>query len=128
MEMMFLAGRVLFGGYFLYSAWNHFIHSGGMAHYAASKGVPAARVMVLMTGLLLLAGGAGVLFGVYIKLALGALVVFLAPVTFWIHAFWMETEAQARMGEQVNFYKNLALLGAALMMFTIAEPWPQALF
>ncbi len=128
MEIMFLIGRVLFGGYFLYSAWNHFIHNGGMAQYAASKGVPAARVMVLITGLLLLLGGAGVLLGVYIKLALGALVVFLALITFWMHAFWMETETQARMGEMVNFLKNLALLGAVLMMFTITEPWSQALF
>lgn len=31
---------------------------------------------------------------------------------------------QARMGEQVNFVKNMELLGALLMLVETTEPWP----
>jgi hypothetical protein len=32
-----------------------------------------------------------------------------------------------RMGEMVNFNKNLALAGSALMFLAIPQPWPLSL-
>src|SRR6185369_13563503 len=37
-----IAGRVIFGGYFLYNGINHFLNRKMMADYARSKGVPNA--------------------------------------------------------------------------------------
>jgi putative oxidoreductase len=43
-------------------------------------------------------------------------VLFLVPVTIMIHPFWKVQDPAAKMGEMINFTKNLALLGAVLMM------------
>jgi putative oxidoreductase len=44
------------------------------------------------------------------------LVLFLIPVTFIIHPFWKIQDPAAKMGEMINFTKNLALLGAVLIL------------
>jgi hypothetical protein len=41
-----------------------------------------------------------------------------------MHDFWRVEDAQQRMGEQINFLKNVALLGGALIAAAIPEPWP----
>jgi hypothetical protein len=37
---------------------------------------------------------------------------------------WTMADATARVGEMVNFTKNLALLGGALAMLGVEQPWP----
>ena len=94
-----------------------------MAGYAASKKVPMAKFSVAFTGLLLLFGGLGVLLGVYVQIALAFLVVFLIPAAFIFHAYWKDTDPAVKMGNRIHFYKNIALLGGALMMYAIPTPW-----
>ena len=127
-EILFLVGRVLFGGYFVMMGLNHFMKNGMLTGYAQSKNVPMAKLAVMGSGLLLLAGGLGVLLGGYVQWAVAALALFLVPVSFKMHAFWAIPDPMARMGDQVNFMKNMALLGAALMLLTIPGPWPFSLF
>jgi putative oxidoreductase len=124
---LFLIGRILFGGYFIIMAVNHFTHVEQMAGYTQSKAVPSPRLAVLFTGLLLLIGGIGVLLGIYVNVAIAALVLFFVPVTFTMHAFWKVQDPQAKMMEQVQFMKNLALLAAVLMLLAIPQPWPISL-
>jgi len=112
-------GKILFGGYFLMNAFNHFSNLSMMSGYVQSKGIPAAKLAVLGSGLLLLAGGISVIFNLFPLIGLGALVLFLLPVTFMMHAFWKVQDPQARMGEMVNFMKNIALLGAVLMFLSM---------
>jgi len=114
-----LVGRILYGGYFVMSGWNHFAHRGMLADYAKSKNVPMPKVAVIVSGILLLAGGLGILLGAYIRWAVLAIAVFLVVVTFAMHAYWKDTDPNAKMGNQVNFMKNLALLGAACMLLSI---------
>ena len=123
MDYIFLLGRILFGGFFVMSGVGHFMNLQGMAGYAASKKVPMPKFSVGFSGLLLLLGGLGVLLGVYVQYTLALLVIFLVPTTFMMHAYWMDTDPGMKMGNRVNFYKNLALLGAVLIMYMIPAPW-----
>jgi uncharacterized membrane protein YphA (DoxX/SURF4 family) len=123
MTGLFLAGRVLLGGYFLYSGINHFLNVGFMAQYAAAKGVPAPELAVMGSGLLLLLAGASILLGFYPTIGVGAAALFLIGVTPMMHDFWA-VPAEQQMAEMVNFTKNFALLGATLMLVAIPEPWP----
>jgi putative oxidoreductase len=109
-------GRLLFGGFFLYNAYNHFTSVQNMTAYAQSKGVPSPKGAVIVSGIVLVIGGFCVLFDVYLTVGLIALVVFLLPVTVMVHAFWKIHDPMARLGERVQFGKNLALLGAVLIM------------
>jgi putative oxidoreductase len=124
MNVLFLIGRILFGGFFIQGAYNHFTHVKMMAAYAGSKKVPAPEMAVLGTGLLLLLGGLSILLGAFPTVGLILLIVFLVPTTFTMHAYWLDTDPGMKMGNTVNFYKNLALLGAILIMFIIPKPWP----
>ena len=83
-------------------------------------------IAVAGSGLLLIVGGLGVLLGVYVPWALAALILFLIPVTFMMHAYWKVADPMAKMADQVNFWKNLSLLGAALMMLAVPLPWSSA--
>lgn len=96
--------------------------------YAQSKGVPSPKLAVYLSGLLIFLGGLGMLLGIYVELSLWLIAVFLLFVTFKMHQFWKVDEPMARMSEMVNFTKNMALLGATLMLLYLASSaWPYAL-
>src|SRR5690348_8608305 len=124
MRPLYLLGRAIFGGYFLYNGLNHFINREMMSQYAASKGVAASDAAVVTSGAMLVAGGVSILTGTQPRQGLAALVAFLLPVSLQMHRFWEESDPQKRMAETVNFTKNMALLGAALMMLELDHPWP----
>ncbi len=131
MDVLFLIGRVLFGGFFILNGFNHFTKRSVMSQYAASKGVPAAGMAVVNSGVLILLGGLSVLLGVWPEIGLWLIVVFLLGVSPMMHNFWAVTDPSRHMAEMVNFTKNMALVGAALMMqFALAampKPWPFSL-
>ncbi len=123
MIYLFVLGRILLGGYFIKSGYNHFKNLGMLTGYAQSKGVPMPKEAVFLTGLMMFLGGLGILLGVYIQLSIFLLSVFLLVTTFQMHQYWKVTDPMTRMGEQVNFYKNLGLLGAVLTLLAIPLPW-----
>ena len=121
--VLFVFGRILFGGYFVMNGLNHLTKLDALAGYAASKRVPWPKPAVAISGLMILLGGAGIALGVKIGWSVALIAVFLIPVTFKMHAYWKINDPNQKMMEQVNFLKNLALLGAVLMMLMIIN-WP----
>ncbi len=119
MDVVVLIGRIVFSALFLVSSVAHLTQTDMMAGYAASKGVPAARLAVLSSGLLILAGGLMVLLGLWGDLGALFLVIFLVPTAVLIHGFWRETDPMAKQMEQTQFSKDLALAGAALLVFAL---------
>lgn len=126
MEILHLVGRLMFGGFFVVSGLRHLMGVGEMKGYAASKGVPAPAVAVVATGVMLLAGGLSVVLGYWPEVGLGLLVAFLLTAAFTMHNYWAVPEEQKPV-EEVNFWKNVALAGAALMMLLGAGGWPYSL-
>jgi putative oxidoreductase len=124
MRTLFVLGRTIFGGFFAYSGINHLQHAEHMGQYASTKGVPAAEQAVRASGALLLAGGISVITGFKPRQGLAAIIAFLVPATLQMHRFWDEVDAQKRQAEMVHFMKNVALMGGALAMMQVDEPWP----
>jgi len=120
--IIFLVGRILFGGFFLMNGINHLRMRKMLTGYTASKGVPYPALATIVSGLFILLGGAGIILGVYVKTSVTLIVIFLVLVTFVMHRFWKETDSNRKAIEMVNFMKNLALLGGALMILSI-ETW-----
>jgi putative oxidoreductase len=127
MLYLFLAGRVLFGGFFLLAGVDHFRHVAMMAPYTRAKGVPSPRLAVLGSGSLIVLGGLSILLGLRPTIGVVLLAIFLVPVTLAMHSYWTDTDPQMRQSDLVNFKKNLALLGAALMLLSVPQPWPFSL-
>lgn len=123
MQIIFLIGRILFGGFFLVSSFNHFTKTSMMAGFAASRGLPLAKLSVGVSGLLMLLGGLGILLGIYIEWAVAFLVIFLVLAAFTVHKFWQFTDPMQKMTEMVFFSRNIALIGALLMLLAIPQPW-----
>ena len=109
-----LAGRILYALIFVLAAPNHFSARG--IGYAASSGVPMPNVLVPLSGVLSLVGGLSILFGYKAKIGAWLLVVFLVPVTLWMHRFWDVGDPQIMSAQMAHFMKNVALTGAALYM------------
>jgi uncharacterized membrane protein YphA (DoxX/SURF4 family) len=116
MDLVILIGRILFVAVFLTSAMAHFTQAENMTGYAKSKGVPSAALSVLVGGVLLALGGLSVLLGIWPDLGALLLVVFMLPTAVLMHSFWKETDPQARQMEMIQFFKDLGLGGAALML------------
>jgi uncharacterized membrane protein YphA (DoxX/SURF4 family) len=114
-----LIGRILFAAIFIASGFAHLSQSQAMAGYAQSKGVPAARPAVLVTGVMILAGGLMVLLGLWADLGALLIVAFLIPTAVMMHAFWKESDAGARQMEMIQFQKDIALGGGALLAFVL---------
>jgi putative oxidoreductase len=127
MKAAFLIGRLVFGGFFLYNGINHLKERKSLGQYAESKNVPMAEVAVTATGVMLIAGGTSILLGVKPKLGTAAIAGFLAGVSPVMHNFWSVQEPGQRLNEMINFSKNMALLGSALALMGVDEPWPASI-
>jgi uncharacterized membrane protein YphA (DoxX/SURF4 family) len=123
-DFLFLLGRILYGGFFIAGGINHFQHLAMMSSFAGAKGVPSPKASVALSGVLILIGGLSVLLGIRPTWGLIGILVFLAPVTFTMHTFWSDTDPGMKLNNLVNFQKNVALAGAALMLLIVPQPWP----
>jgi uncharacterized membrane protein YphA (DoxX/SURF4 family) len=119
MDIVLVIGRVLFALIFINSGIAHITKLQAMAGYAQFKKVPAPKAAVIVTGLMLIIGGLYVALGVYADLGALLLAIFLVPTAFMMHNFWTIEDAQAKQGETINFFKNLSLAGAALIIFVL---------
>ena len=94
---------------------NHFTKTKELTTYAKSKKVPAAKLAILAGGVFLLFGGFGILLAAYIELAVFALIAFLITTSLFMHNFWALQDHQDRANQMMNFLKNMALVGGALL-------------
>jgi uncharacterized membrane protein YphA (DoxX/SURF4 family) len=119
MQTLFTIGHVVLGLFFLMMGMMHFMKMKDMTAYARMKGLPMPSLSVVLTGMLLALGGAGVLFQVALVWSYGSLVAFLVSAAFLMHNFWAAKDAQSKMNDMVNFQKNLALAAALTMLLAL---------
>ncbi|OTF03551.1 DoxX family protein [Halorubrum sp. SD612] len=115
-----LLGRSLYGGVLAYMALDGFKNNDKRVSIAEEKGVPMPDVLVpFVTGMLFVAN-LGIVLWRLPRAAAGALVVFFLGTTPAIHDFWT-MEGKERQGNKINFLKNLALLGGAVVFLDAAS-------
>ncbi len=124
MKALFLAGRVVFGGFFLYNGINHFKEHQGMAQFAEAKNLPMPEAAVIGSGALMALAGTSILLGVKPKLGLAGIVTFLGLASPLFHDFWNAADPHQGQNDMIHFSKNMALLGAAIALAGVEEPWP----
>ncbi len=114
MNLIVLLGRILYSMIFILSGLGHFSH--GAIDYAASEGVPMASFLVPLSGVIALAGALSLILGFKAKYGAWLLVIFLVPVTFMMHKFWLAQDPMIMSFQQAMFAKNISMLGAALII------------
>ena len=63
MKALYVIGRAMFGGFFLYNGINHFLHQEPLSQYASFKELPMPDEAVLASGALMTAAGISLVFG-----------------------------------------------------------------
>lgn len=119
MDAILIIGRILFGALFLLSGIGHFAKLEAMVGYAKYKKLPAAKFGVLISGQFFLIGGIYIILGLWVDLGALLLAITLILTAFIFHNFWKESDATAKMNEQIAFNKDLSLAGAALILFAL---------
>lgn len=114
MKYLVLVGRFFYSLIFILASFGHFSKS--TIQYAASQGVPLAEILVPLSGLMAFVGGVSILLGYRAKMGAWILVLFLVPVTFMMHKFWIFQDPIAATNEKIMFMKNLSLLGTAMIL------------
>jgi putative oxidoreductase len=107
-------GRVLYSAIFLMTIFGHF--SQGYVGYATQQGVPAAGLLVPLSGIIAIAGALSIALGFKAKLGAWLIVIFLVPVTLAMHNFWAVSDPMMRGMQMAMFMKNVSMLGAALLI------------
>ncbi len=114
MKPIVLIGRILFSLIFLQTAFHHFSSEG--IHAAASQHVPAAWLLVPLSGIIAIAGAISIVLGYKARAGAWLIVLFLVPVTPLMHNFWAVTDPVMKQIQMVMFMKNLSMLGGALLI------------
>jgi putative oxidoreductase len=114
MKFLVLLGRILFGGVFIVSAPGHFGHD--MIQSAANHNVPIPSLLVPLSGIIALLGGLSIILGFKARLGAWLLILFLVPVTLFMHNFWAVLDPSIAEMQQMMFMKNLTVLGGALVI------------
>jgi uncharacterized membrane protein YphA (DoxX/SURF4 family) len=72
---------------------------------------------------MLVIGGLSVILGYYADLGALLLAIFLVLAAVIFHNFWKETDATAKQNEMLGFMKDIALAGAALILFALVSKY-----
>lgn len=114
-DALSLIGRILLAVIFLVSGFGKINGFEGLIGAIASKGFPAPQVFAVATIVIELGAGLMLVFGWKARWAALLLAGFTAIVTMFFHNFWAMPDAQ-KMMQQIQFMKNLALIGGLLMV------------
>ncbi len=111
-----LAGRILIAVIFLVSGFGKIGGFEGVAGYIGAKGLPMPEVLAALTIVLELGGGILLVLGYKVRWVSIVFFLWLIPTTFIFHRFWGIDAAQVQ-AQQINFLKNVSIMGAFLMLF-----------
>jgi len=111
-----LVGRLLLAAIFITSGFGKITGFEGTVGYIASKGLPLPQVAAIIAIIVELGGGILLAIGYKARWAALALAVFTLVAGILFHNYWA-VEAAQKMGQQINFWKNVAMTGGFLMAY-----------
>lgn len=121
MAVVALIARILFSLALFLLGYDNVTNAGRKAEYAAQKGLVGAHILVPLAGILLVAGCVSIALGFYAQVGALLVLAFLLPVTVVMHAFWKLDDAEERRAQRIHFYKNIALIGGALLILAFGS-------
>ena len=113
-----LIGRILFAYFFgVVAGVGHFRRDQMMRGYARQAGFPVPAVAGWVAGLWLMLGAVSVGLGIWPDVGSLMIGAFVIPAALFFHRYWtLEDEMQKATQTQL-FYRNLVILGAAVVFF-----------
>lgn len=106
---MLVATPLIYGGY------NAAKSPGARSKLLSRVGLPESDVLVRVNGVAMVVGGFFYAAGVLPRLAAAGLTLSLIPTTVAGHAFWGESDPNAKRAQAIQFAKNLSTVGALIL-------------
>jgi putative oxidoreductase len=116
-DTTWLLARCFIGGIFAYSGFGKLTGLAGFGAMLAKAGVPMPEVMAVVGAAVELFGGLAIMVGLQTRYAALLMAAFTISATLISHRFWDFEDLAARRGQSIHFMKNLAILGAFLLLF-----------
>lgn len=123
--MLGVTGRFLLGLYFLLPGISKITGFDGMTQYMIEHGVPLATMLLPITIVLQIGGGAALILGWQTRAMALMLAGMTLAINLFMHDFWNVYEGLSRARETQNFVRNLAIMAGLLAL--AASPGAQAL-
>jgi putative oxidoreductase len=119
MDVVQLIGRIVFALIFLDYGFTHLRQRAAMVGFARTFNAPAPELTVPLSGVMMVAGGLAIATGFWGDVGALLIILFLIPAAFTAHVYWRETDPVTQAVQRAQFWKNIALIGAALFMFGV---------
>jgi putative oxidoreductase len=116
-DTLWLLARCFIGGIFVYSGFGKLMGLEGFGAMLAKAGVPMPEVMAAVGAAVEFFGGLAIMLGLQTRYAALLMALFTVSATLISHRFWEFEDLAARKGQSIHFMKNLAILGAFLLLF-----------
>ena len=110
-----LLGRILISWIFLYSSVGQVTQLSLNVSHVAAQGMPFPLMAIVTSIIIQFFGGLALLLGFKGRITGWVLFIFLIPTTLMLHKFW---GAAARPGQEIQFFKNMAIMGGLLFVAT----------
>jgi putative oxidoreductase len=111
-----LLGRLFVGALFVPSGFGKLVAFNAFAASLASKGLPVPEAWAALAVAFELGGGLLVVLGAFTRMASLGMVAFTAMAIMLSHRYWTFADAAQRRANEVQFWKDLALIGGLLFL------------
>lgn len=113
-RVFLLAGRGLLGLYFIVPGITKITGFAAMTEYMAAHNVPLVSVLLVLTIIIQIGGGACLAIGYRTQLMAFVLAGITLVISLFMHNFWAMEAGMEQAHETQNFVKNMAIM-AGLM-------------
>ena len=120
---LYLVGRGLLGLYFIVPGITKITGWTAMMGYMEAHGVPLIPVLLALTIVLQIGGGACLAIGYRTQLMAFVLAGLTLVISIFMHDFWSMAEGVQRNHEMQNFIKNMAIMGGLLVVTNLGTGW-----
>jgi putative oxidoreductase len=114
-SLLYLFGRFLLGGLFVVGGIEHFSALPLLTGIMAARGVPAARIVLIVGSIWQIVLGLMLIFGVLLAPAALGLILFILIASIMFLNFW-DRSGPEKVTQRNAFLSNIAIMGALLMV------------
>ena len=111
-----LIGRIMLALIFITSGFGKITGFEDTVGYIASKGLPLPQLGAIIAIIVEVGGSILLVIGYKARWAALALAIFTLAAAIFFHNYWA-VEAAEKIGQQINFWKNISMAGGMLMVF-----------
>ncbi len=116
-DTLLLIGRILLGLIFVRSGSDKLMNIDGFAAGLARNGVPMSTFFAYLGAPVEFISGVAIVFGFATRYAAILMTAFVIVATLISHRYWEYTDMAMRRANDINFYKNVAIIGGAFYVF-----------